>query len=307
VAANLTSTSGGGTNRTIDPNLKGPFVDEYTAGLDVGLNRTMTVQFNYVYKIDGNGNKSVNLAMPYDAYTVTTTGIDPGADNVTGTADDRALTIYSVPRTYPTFGQTIERIVQAEGNNRYHAVGVTFNKQYSNNWSFLASFDTDYRDLRDNAPRNPNEALYGPQDGNISGVNLGTSQFRLAAPSWNYAIRLSGSYRLPGGITYASSLLAQSGDYYYREVQIRDALNTTIAVRIDPKAGRYDWTKIWDNRFSKRFKTFGNQSIEGEINIYNSLNLNTITNQTNRNGSTYLQPTEVLAPRVLRLGVKYRF
>ena len=30
----------------------------------------MTIQFNYVRKIDGNGNKSINLALPYDAYTV---------------------------------------------------------------------------------------------------------------------------------------------------------------------------------------------------------------------------------------------
>ena len=71
------------------------------------------MQFNYVRKIDGNGNKSINLALPYDAYTVTTTGVDPGPDNTAGTADDQTLTVYSVPRTYPTFGQNIERIVQA--------------------------------------------------------------------------------------------------------------------------------------------------------------------------------------------------
>ena len=92
-----------------------------------------------------------------------------------------------------------------------------------------------------------------------------------------------------------------------REVQIRDALNTLIAIRIQPQAGRYDWTKIWDNRISKRFKTFGTQSLEGEFNLYNSLNANTITAQTNRNGATFLQPTEILAARVFRLGVKYRF
>ena len=305
VAANLTSTSGGGLNRTIDPNLKGPFVDEYTAGADIGLSRTMTIQFNYVRKIDGNGNKSINLALPYEAYTVTTNAVDPGPDNRAGTADDRTLVVYSVPRTYSGFGQNVEKIVQAEGNNRYHAMGVTFNKQYANNWSFLASFDADYRDLRDNAPRNPNEALYGP--GTTTGNNYGITNFQHASPSWNYAVRFSGSYNLPWNITYASSLLMQSGDYYFREVQVRDAVNATVAIRVEPQAGRYDWTKIWDNRFSKRIKTWNSQSIEGELNIYNTLNLNTITSQTNRNGSTYLQPTEIIAARVMKIGVKYRF
>jgi Carboxypeptidase regulatory-like domain/TonB dependent receptor-like, beta-barrel len=305
VAANLTSTTGGGANRSIDPNLKGPFVDEYTAGLDLGLSRVLTLQFNYVRKVDGNSNKSTNLALPYDAYTVTRTGIDPGRDNVTGTSDDQTLTVYSVPNTYPTFGQNIERIVQAEGNNRYHAVGVTLNKQFSDNYSFLVSLDSDYRDLRDNAPRNPNEALYGP--GTTTGNNYGIQNFQFAKPSWNYALRVSGSYRLPWAITFASSLNAQTGDYFFREVQIRDAQNTLIAIRAESQAGRYEWTKLWDNRLSKRFKTFGNQSLEGEINLYNSLNTNTITAQTNRNGATYLQPTDIIAARVFRLGVKYRF
>ena len=307
VPANLTSTSGGGVNRSIDPDLKGPFVDEYTAGVDVGLNRTMTIQFNYVRKIDGNGNKSINEALPYDAYTVTTTGIDPGRDNRTGTADDSVLTIYSVPRTHPGFGQNVERIVQAEGNNRYHAMGVTFNKQYANNWSFLFSYDIDYRDLRDNAPRNPNEALYGPQNGAVSGNNTGVGNYQFSAPSWNHAMRLSGTYQLPWGLTYASSFQAQSGDYFVREVQIRDALNTNVAIRVESQAGRYEWTKIWDNRISKRIKTWGNQSVEGTFDLFNTLNANTITAQTNRNGATYLQPTEILAARVFRLGVKYRF
>ena len=305
VPANLTSTSGGGTQRTIDQNLKGPYVDEYTAGLDLGLSRTMTIQFNYVRKSDGNGNKSINLALPYEAYTVATNGVDPGADNVAGTADDRTLTVYSVPRTYPTFGQNLERIVQAEGNNRYHAIGVTFNKQYANNWSFLVSFDTDYRDLRDNAPRNPNEALYGP--GTTTGTNYGVQNFQFAKPSWNYAVRLSGTYQLPWAITYASSYTAQSGDYFFREVQIRDGNNTLLPIRIDPQAGRYEWTKIWDNRLSKRIKTFGSQTLEGTFDLFNSLNANTIRVQTNRNGSTFLQPTEIVAARVFRLGVRYRF
>jgi len=305
VPANLTSTSGGGLTRSFAADLKGPFVEEYTTGLDLGLSRVLTIQFNYVHKKDGNGNQSINLALPYDAYTQTTAGIDPGRDNTTGTADDKALTIYSVPRTYPTFGQNIERIVKATGNNSYHAFGTTLNKQLSNNYTFLLSFDADYRDLMNNTPRNPNEALYGT--GTVTGTSYGVQNFAFAKPSWNYAMRVSGSYNLPWGLMYSTSLLAQSGDYYFREVQIRDANNVLVPVRVDPQAGRYGWTKIWDSRVSKRFKTWGNQSLEGTFDLFNSLNTNTITAQTNRVGSTYLQPTEIIAARVFKLGVKYRF
>jgi hypothetical protein len=306
IAADLTTTTGGGSGRTIDPSLKGPFVDEYTAGLDLGLSRVLTVQFNYVHKQDGNANYSINEALPYDAYTVSTTGVDPGPDNRVGTADDQTLTVWSVPRTHPGFGLNRERIVQTTGDNRYHAMGVTLNKQYANNWSLLASFDTDYRDLRDSEPRNPNEELYGP--GTATGNNYGVQNFQFARPSWNYSMRLSGTYMLPWGMSYSSSFIAQSGDYFFREVQIRDANNTNLAIRVVPQAGRYQWTKIWDNRVTKKFVTWKNQSIEGSFDLFNTLNVNTVTDQTNRVGSAaYLQPDTIIAPRIARLGVKYRF
>jgi hypothetical protein len=311
IAANLTSTTGGGTSRAIEAGLDGPFVDEYTAGLDLGLNRVTTVQFTYVKKIDGNGDKHLNLALPSSAYTVATAGVDPGRDNVTGTADDRQILIYSVPRTFPTFGQSNELIVQLTGDesrNKYDAFGVVLNKQYSNRWSFLASYNADYRNLANTAPRNPNEALYGPGDSDtpVAGATT-TNPYRLRVPEWSYSMRLSGSYQMPWGLMVATSFIGQSGEWYGRDVQIRDATNTVVNVRVESQVERYDWVKIWDNRISKKFTTFGKQSVEASVDIFNTLNVNTITTQTNRTGSTYLQPTEIIAPRVFRLGVRYRF
>ena len=106
---------------------------------------------------------------------------------------------------------------------------------------------------------------------------------------------------------YAASFVGQSGDWYGRDVQIRDANNTLVTVRVESHLGRYDWVKIWDNRLSKRVKLWGNQSVEGTFDLFNTLNVNTITASTTRNGSTFLQPTTIIAPRVARLGVRYKF
>jgi hypothetical protein len=311
VTANLSSVTGGSTNRTIDPDLRGPFMDEWTAGVDVGLSRTVTVQFSAVKKLDGRGNKRLNLALPFEAYTVVATGVDPGRDNLAGTSDDRPLPVYSVPRSYPTFGQVIERIVQftdTEGRNRYTAFGVTMNKQLSNRWSLLTAFNADYRHLADLLARDPNEALYGPGDANDTDQGTRTANvFRRNAPEWHYALKISGTRELPWGLTYGSSFVAQSGDWYGREVQVRNALNQTLNIRVEPHAGRYDWVKIWDNRITKRFNLPGGQAIEGTFDLFNTLNVNTVTNQTNRNGVDYLKPTEIIAPRIFRLGVRYRF
>jgi hypothetical protein len=304
--ARLTSTTGGGADRAIDPNMKGPYVDEFTGGLDIGLSRTTTVQFNYVRKYDGRGNKRLNLAQPFNSWTLTSTGPDPGRDNVTGTADDQTLLVYAVPSAIS--GQTIERIVQmtdAESKNVYDAYGVTFNKQYANNWSFLTSFDASRNEQVDFDPRNPNEVLYGPAT--ATNVAAGNGGYRHRLPEWNYAVRFSGTYQFRWGILYASSFTAQSGDWFGREVQIRDANAANVTILVEPHVDRYDWVKLWDNRISKRFQTFGNQSIEGIFDIFNTANINTITSQTNRNGSAYLQPSDIIAARVMRLSVRYRF
>ena len=307
--ANLTSTSGGGAGRSIDPAMKGPYVDEFTAGIDVGLSRVTTVQFNYVHKLDGQGEMNINAAQPFSAFTQVSTAVDPGRDNVAGTADDQTLTIYSVPRALA--GQTIEQIVQMtddESRSRYHAYGVTFNKQFSDNWSFLTSFDASYRDIQEIAPRNPNEALYGPGSFDSAAPCTGnTNQCRQRPPEWSYAMRFSGTYQLPWGLLVASSYTAQSGEWFSRDVTVRDANNANVVISVEPQAGRYEWVNLWDNRISKRVTIFGSQTIEGMVDVFNTLNVNTITAQTNRMGSAYLQPTTITAPRVLRLSARYRF
>lgn len=102
-------------------------------------------------------------AAAYEAFTDRATGIDPGRDNVVGTADDRPIEIWSVPRTYPGFGQ-VPRFVNTagdEGNDTYRAFETTFSKAHTHGWSLLASAVIDRRNVKNIDPRNPNEALYG--------------------------------------------------------------------------------------------------------------------------------------------------
>ena len=157
-------------------------------------------------------------------------------------------------------------------------------------------------------PRNPNEALYGPGNSTTSTPgSTTTNQYRTRLPEWSFAGRISGSYQLPWGILYAGSFTAQSGEWFGRDVAVRDSNNATLNITVEPHVDRYPWVKLFDNRVSKRFKIFGGQQIEAMVDLFNTLNVNTITAQTNRNGSAYLQPTTITAPRVARLSFKYKF
>src|SRR5207247_8974151 len=89
-------------------------------------------------------------------------------DNVVGTADDGVVDVWSVPRSYPTFGQVI-RLTTAtapgEGEDRYWAFESTASKRYSSGWSLLASYSIDRGDVRNINPTNPNAARYPQSSG----------------------------------------------------------------------------------------------------------------------------------------------
>ncbi len=319
VAANLASVTGQSRNSAIDPNLKGEYMDEVTAGLDLGLSQNTTLRFNFVGKKDFRGWKELNVAQPFEAFTDRATGIDPGRDNVVGTADDKPIEIFSVPRSYPGFGQVQSLFVNTvgdEGNDTYRAFETTFSKAHTNGWSLLASYVVDRRNVKNIAARNPNEALYG-----IFANTLGTTAGAPAVqelPETHQGVRLSGTVDLPWGMLVSSTFTAQQGAYYGRIVQIRDALNTLQEVTVEAQAGRFDWVKLSDLRLSKSFSLPRSQSFEAFVDCFNLFNSSVVLRRVQVNGPNYDKPLStggidaasanpIPAARVFRVSARYRF
>jgi Carboxypeptidase regulatory-like domain len=310
IATNLSgSCSGGGGIRVLDPKLDNYWTDEYTAGIELGLSRNALVRFNAVRKMDYGGSKTLNLAQPFSAYTDVRSGIDPGRDNKVGTADDGVVYVWSVPRTYATFGQQNSFITNRdknEGNSLYTGYETSFNKQFADKWSFLAGYTFSYRKVGVNLAQNPNELFYNR-----------------IAPAWDQAFKMNGTYDLPLGIRYASTFQAQTGDWYPRTVQIRNALNSTVSVQVENQVGRYQWVKLWDNRISKTIKINDRNSLEGTLDVFNTGNINTVVSQVTSQiaGGTKVDygfpvagsgidasaASSIIAPRILRFGVRWRF
>ena len=313
VPADLTSVTGQSRDSQLDPNLKGEYMDEYTAGVDFGVTTTSSLRLNFVHKRDYRGSKELNLAQPYEAFTDVATGIDPGRDNVVGTGDDKVLQVYSVPRTYPGFGQVKSFFTNAapgEGDDRYNAFEATFNKSMSDHWSLLGSYSIDHREAKNIDPRNPNELLYG--------VVLSGTTGTWALPETHQGMRLSGTVNLPWNMLAASTFTAQEGAYYPRVVQVRNALNAVVNLAVEGQAGRYDWVKLADLRVSKSFKVGGHSSFEGFVDCFNLFNSSVVLMRVTTNGPNYYKPLStggidaasanpIPAARVFRLSARYRF
>jgi hypothetical protein len=130
------------------------------------------------------------------------------------------------------------------------------------------------------------------------------------------AFRLSGSYRLPYDITIAGSMIANDGyptvstDAVSRAVATAHAVSLTRSSQTvtlsDRGDERYPNVTMFDVRFSRAFR-FGNRSFTPQLDLFNFGNADTIVSWNNSVGSTYLQPREILSPRIIRVGISLNF
>ncbi len=350
---NASCTGGGGSSapgfNPSDPStwqnklskgLDSDYLDEYTAGVDIGLSRDLSLRFNVVRKFDYTRVVTKDLAQPYSAYTdmltyyysvannkVVAVNATTNAAQASAAAGPDAAPVYiwSVPKSYPTQGQINTMVVNRgknEGVGQYTAYEMTFNKQMSKGWSALASYVVSMAHTNPNNPQNPNEAMYG-----YANPTLSSSGPTAYGPSvWDQAIKMNGSYQLPFGLMWSTSFSAQSGQWINLGVQAKNALGTNVTQIVKYQYQRLPWVNVWDHRFAKKFKIGDRQSIEGDFDLFNSMNINTITgvsttgfasgsnvaaigtsNFQQLNGGYVLKPTDIISPRIFQLSVKYKF
>jgi hypothetical protein len=127
--------------------------------------------------------------------------------------------------------------------------------------------------------------------------------------------RLSGSYLLPGDLSLAGSLVANSGypfvsTYQVTRPSVAPAVALTRASQTVPLSQRGDErlpnVTLMDLRLSRAFRV-GGRSITPQLDIFNISNAATVMAQNAAIGNTYLAASEILAPRVIRLGFSIDF
>lgn len=332
VVGNYTSVSGCNTSLSTDVSkwpkkfakeLDASYLDEYTAGLDVGFSRNYSLRVNIVRKFDFPRTETISNNQPYAAYTqqlcynydastnrVTATTLQPPT---IGNPNAGVVCVWNVPRTNPNQGITDTTIVnrrKGEGKSQYTALEATFNKQLSDKWGFLGSYVIDMRHENPLDPENPNEAAY--HCSLLTGDNNPTCY---GPSTWDHAIKINGQYELPWGFEWASTFTGQTQNWINRGVQVRNGLNSNVTQMIAYNVTRLSWVKLWDNRLSKRFKIGDKQSVEATFDLFNSMNVNTVTNVGSTigpasfkglDGSLY-RPSAIIAPRIFQIGARYKF
>jgi len=302
----------GGSNRSMDPNLKLPRVTEYTAGIDQQVAQDMTVRFNFVQKFERDKWQLYNTAIPYSEYNIPATVIDPGPGGVPGTPADRRLTVFSLDRAY--VGKRQDLLTNnPDFSSTYTTYEIEAVKRFSQKWQVLAGADWTHYKTWDETATVATDTGGVPQDPNNRLYNAGRNY-------WHWEAKALGSYDFRYGFTLSGSFRAVEGEPYGRRLNASGLTQGTQTLRVEP-IGKYflDTVHLFDFRAQRKFKISERagtiEAIFDLFNVFNSaavIGVNDLTGTTtdpitNTTVPTFGRATQTLSARIARLGVRYTF
>jgi hypothetical protein len=273
-----------------------PYSDEITGGIEQQLGRDVRVGLMFYYRTNRDQLGVRNTAVPSSAYTPFTASVPNGPAGAT------TVTVYNLDPALASAQNNI-RDNQPYLDTDYKGIELTANKRFSGRWQMVAGLSigrnegglTQGTDLND-----PNVTLY---ERGVVGLDS------------TVGFRLSGSYLLPGELSLAGSLVANSGypfvsTYQVTRPSVAPAVALTRASQTVPLSQRGDErlpnVTLMDLRLSRAFRV-GGRSITPQLDIFNITNAATVMAQNAAIGNTYLAASEILAPRIIRLGFSIDF
>jgi hypothetical protein len=293
------SAFSGGVNTRYADGIRWPYSDEVTAGIETQLPGAVRMGAMFYYRTNRDQFGQRNEAVPTSTYTAHTIAIPSNGTGVT------SATIYNL-RSDLVSAQDLVRFNADYLDTEYKGIEFTATKRFTQKWQMQAGFtigkNTGGVTGSGNDLNDPNNTLF-PQ-----GVIGNDSET---------ALRLSGSYELPWQINFAGSVIANNGYPYETTYQLTRANAATQGITLtranqtiqlaERGDERYPNVVMADIRLSRRFRFAGNRSFQPEISIFNITNADTVVAHTVAIGGNYLRPTQILAPRIARIGFSLNF
>lgn len=295
-SANPTATTLAGTN-FLDPNITSPYSHDVTVYLERQVNDSIGARVGFVYKTEDDLIASYNPGRPISAYTVPYSIVDPGRDGVTGTADDKSISLLGVPNTADVNTRfPLTNVTQNTPRfSRYKTVELSMNRRLANRWSAqIGGSYTLAHDFPGAYPNNPN------------GV------FDQDTTRWDF--KLSGTYEAPLGLRVSPLVRHQAGINFARQISVGAASATAAGaifsgtINVEPlDSNRQDNITVVDVRVDRGFNFAHGVKIRGFFDAFNVTNTNAAESRTVTTGAAFLRPTAVLAPRTFRIGARFQF
>jgi hypothetical protein len=261
----------GTTQGILNPNLRAPLTDEFSLSFERQLIREMSVRLTGLYQRDANVEQVINPLIPYSAYTVPVTAAALGPDGKPVPGSTFTYWEYPTSLRGAAF-QASSQVNDPQLNASYKSFEIAASKRFSQRWLALLSYS--YTKLKVpgvNAGANPNLGIFTLNN----------------TAEWD--AKASGSYQMPFGVLASINYELRSGLPWQRTALLSGGVTIpTILVGVEPLgAHQYDNLNLLDVRARKAFRVFGTQKAEVGVDVFNLLNLSTVTSITTQSGASY--------------------
>ena len=284
-----------------------PYSDEVTAGVEHQLIRDMRVGVMYYYRTNKKQFGIRNHAVPTSSYTPLNVPIPANSLGVT------SVTVYNLASSLAS-AQNFIRDNEDFLDTQFHGVGFTAEKRFSNRWQMVAGLSFGKNSGGLNTPTGSGQS--NATAGDLNDPNNVIFDEGTIGNDSEVSFRLSGSYRLPWEFNLSGSMVSNTGypvvtTYTVRGADVtplghsltRASQNVPLTARGEE---RLDNVTMVDLRFARPI-TMGRVRFVPQLDIFNIGNADTVVVRTNGLGGSYLTPTEILAPRIIRVGFSVDF
>ena len=283
--------TGGATTRYLSAD--GPewgYSDEITAGVEHQIIRDLRIGLMYYHRTNRRNVGARNVAVPEDAYRPVQVSNPLG-----GTA-----TIYNLDRAYVGRQDNVRQNI-ALLDTDYDGVELTAVKRFSSRWQMLLGYTMGRNDG-------------GVDNGDFNDPNNLEFQQGIVGNDATHQLKVSGTVVIPRlEVGISSSLVRNTGyprqfTYQVTRTQVPALTRSAQTIRMNERGSvRLPSVTLLDVRFSRTIRLAGDRTFEPQIDIFNATNADTIARIVDAIGPRLGFPTEILAPRIVRVGFSIMF
>jgi Carboxypeptidase regulatory-like domain len=286
----LISVTNPTANQTIDRNIKPPYTNQFSVGIDRELIPTVAVTASYVHKYSGDTIGWKDIGGVY------------GSQNVV-LANGQTLTVE------PLLNSPSQRLFERTNGpgyfDQYDGLITSLNKRFSQRWQA----DVQYTYSR----------AYGLQTGSNSSFSSPTGQDpndlinltgRLMPQDRPQMLRAEGSYLIPKiELSVGTTIEEISGQALLPTALITLPQGARAVAIAPPGTYRLPWVNLVNVQFDKTILKTGDHRLMLTAQIFNLLQSTAAESVTSTNyfASTFLAPATWLPARYLKIGAKFNF
>ena len=303
----------GGSITSVDSDLKQPHTDEIAAGMEFEAPGNVRVSGMYIHRQGRDLLAVAQVGIPFDTGFVPVPAIDP----VTG----QTVTVFNqLPETLGDDRLLLTN--PSDFKTDFDGFEISAQRRFRDGYQFLASYAYSTSDM---TRTSVSVTAFGGEEEGAGGIGFGTSAFtnpnqtinNTSGPGFfdrTHVFKMGGSYDIQKvGVTVAATAKVQSGTPYARILTLSSDANGVpfnqgaITFFAEPRdANRFPTLKTMDLRISKFFNV-QHHRLEVIGDFFNLFNVNVVTNVNPNSGSDFSKPTDILGPRVFRLGGRWTF